>query len=284
VATDLDKLLSFLIVEEIGEDVFRGTSPPRPRRVFGGQVAAQSLDAATRTVDKDRLAHAMHAYFLRPGDPAKDIQFEVERRRDGRSFTTRDVVARQDGVAIFNTSISFHIHEEGLEHNADMPDVPGPEGLEADHARWARLAEKYPDRFDPPLRQPIERRPVDPKDFLNSEIRKPQQNIWFRAIGDLGEDPRRHQILLTFMSDFGLLGTTLMPHPHHGFDKDMQSASLDHALWFHQPFRADEYLLYSLDSPVGAGGRGFARGSFYSQDGRLVASTAQECLIRVRKD
>lgn len=283
-ATDLDKLLSFLLVEEIGPDLFRGSSPPRPRRVFGGQVAAQALDAATRTVEEDRLAHSMHAYFLRPGDPAKDIHFEVERRRDGRSFTTRDVVAKQGGVAIFTTSISFHIHEAGLEHSDDMPEVPAPDGLETDHARWTRLAEQYPDRFDPPLLQPIERRPVNPRDSLSDDIREPQQQIWFRAMGDPGDDPRRHQILLTFMSDFGLLGTTLMPHPHHGFDKDMQSASLDHALWFHQPFRADEYLLYCLDSPVGAGGRGFARGSFFSQDGRLVASSAQECLIRVRRD
>ena len=282
-ATDLDKLLSFLIVEEIGEDVFRGTSPPRPRRVFGGQVAAQSLDAATRTVDKDRLAHAMHAYFLRPGDPAKDIQFEVERRRDGRSFTTRDVVARQDGVAIFNTSISFHIHEEGLEHNADMPDVPGPNGLKDLFDVPAELLDRVPMKMRRFLteQRPFEFRPVEAISFTEPVALPPVKHCWIRAVDALPDDLALHQNLLAYVSDYELLGASVLPHGLTFGRGNVIMASLDHGLWFHRRFRVDQWLLYAIDSPNAAAARGFARGQLFTEDGVLVASTVQEGLIRV---
>lgn len=283
-ANDLDKLLAFLVVEEIGKDVFKGNSPKRPSRVFGGQVLAQALDAAARTVAPERLAHSMHAYFLRPGNPEKEIRYEVDLIRDGGSFTTRNVIAFQDDKAIFSTSISFHIEEPGLSHQSDMPKVPPPEELETERDRWARLAEEHPGKFDPPFIHPIERRAVRPRDYVNPQPREPEYQYWLRALGDPGEDYRRHQVLLAFMSDFGLLGTSLLPHPYGGWSGDVMSASLDHALWFHRRFRADEYLLYDLDSPRAAGARGFSRGSFFTRDGELVASSAQECLIRVRNE
>ena len=245
-------------------------------------MLAQALNSATRTVEKGLLAHSMHAYFLRPGDPKKKIIYEVDPIRDGKSFTTRNVIARQGGIAIFSTSISFHIEEPGLSHQFEALQVPPPEELESDFDRWSRLAKDNPDTIDPPLLQPIERKPVRPRDYLNPQPQEPQQQIWFRALGDLGDDLSRHQTILAFLSDFGLLGTALLPHPYSGMNADLQAASLDHALWFHQPFKADEYLLYCLDSPIAAGARGFSRGSFYTRDGILVASTAQESLQRIR--
>ena len=281
-ATDLDKLVKLLEVEQMDKYLFRGNSPKRPSRVFGGQVLAQALNSATRTVEKGLLAHSMHAYFLRPGDPKKKIIYEVDPIRDGKSFTTRNVIARQGGIAIFSTSISFHIEEPGLSHQFEALQVPPPEELESDFDRWSRLAKDNPDTIDPPLLQPIERKPVRPRDYLNPQPQEPQQQIWFRALGDLGDDLSRHQTILAFLSDFGLLGTALLPHPYSGMNADLQAASLDHALWFHQPFKADEYLLSCLDSPIAAGARGFSRGSFYTRDGILVASTAQESLQRIR--
>lgn len=282
-ATDLDKLVALLEVEQMDKYLFRGNSPKRPSRVFGGQVLAQALNAATRTVEKGLSAHSMHAYFLRPGDPKKKIIYEVDPIRDGKSFTTRNVIARQGGIAIFSTSISFHIEEPGLSHQFEALQVPPPEELESDFDRWSRLAKDNPDTIDAPLLQPIERKAVQPRDHLNPQPQEPQQQIWFRALGDLGDDLSRHQTILAFLSDFGLLGTALLPHPYTGMNADVQAASLDHALWFHQPFKADEYLLYCLDSPIAAGARGFSRGSFYTRDGLLVASTAQESLQRIRK-
>ena len=279
-ASDLDKLLKFLEVERIDKYLFIGNSPKRPSRVFGGQVLAQALNAAIRTVDAARRAHSMHAYFLRPGNPAKQIVYEVDPIRDGKSFTTRRVVAKQDGVAIFNTSVSFHSEEQGLSHQFERPQVTPPEELESDHVYWTRMAREHPDQLDAPKVQPIERKPVFRRDYLAPQPQEPEQHIWFRALGELGDDPCRHQTVLTYMSDFALLGAALLPHPHTGFSKNIQAASLDHALWFHRPFRADEYLLYSMDSPSAGGGRGFSRGSFYTRDGELVASTAQESLLR----
>tara|TARA_R110002049_G_scaffold114812_15_gene266193 strand:- start:1056 stop:1913 length:858 start_codon:yes stop_codon:yes gene_type:complete len=285
VASDIDKLVKLLEVHQIDKYLFSGRSPKRPSRVFGGQVLAQALNAAIRTVDETRITHSMHAYFLRPGNPSKQIVYEVDPIRDGKSFTTRNVIAKQDGIAIFSSSISFHIEEPGLEHQFDMMQVPPPEELESDFDRWTRIAKENPDKnIDPPASNPIERKAVQPRDHLNPQPQEPQQQIWFRAQGDLGDDLRRHQTLLAFMSDFGLLGSALLPHPHTGMDKALQSASLDHALWFHQPFRADEHLLYCLDSPISGGGRGFSRGSFYTREGVLVASTAQESLIRLRNN
>ena len=283
-ASDLDKLLKFLEVERIDKYLFIGNSPKRPRRVFGGQVLAQALNAAIRTVELPRLAHSMHAYFLRPGNPAKQIVYEVDPIRDGKSFTTRRVVAKQDGVAIFNTSVSFHVEEQGLSHQFEPPEVTPPEELESDYEYWNQLAAEHPGEMDAPRVQPIERKPVRRRDYFDPQPQEPEQHIWFRALGDLGEDPCRHQTVLAYMSDFALLGAALLPHPYTGASKKLQMASLDHALWFHRPFRADDYLLYSMDSPSSGGARGFSRGSFYTRAGELVASTAQESLLRVQQD
>ncbi|MCR9106026.1 MAG: acyl-CoA thioesterase II [Gammaproteobacteria bacterium] len=282
-ASDLDKLLAYLEVERIDKYLFIGKSPKRPSRIFGGQVLAQALNAASRTVEGARHAHSMHAYFLRPGDPSKQIVFDVDPIRDGRSFTTRRVVAKQDGIAIFNTAISFQQPEDGLSHQSSAPAVTPPDDLESDHDYWIRLAKKDPKRFPKPTINPVERKPVDRRDLLDPDVREPVQHVWVRGCGELGDDIIRHQTLLAYMSDFALLGTALYPHPHSGWSEDIQSASLDHALWFHRPFRADEYLLYSLDSPSAEASRGFSRGSFYTREGVLVASTAQESLIRVRQ-
>lgn len=283
-ANDLYYLLRLLEVEQIEPYLFSGNSPKSPPRIFGGQVLAQSLNAAIRTVEPTRLAHSMHAYFLRPGNPDKKVFYEVDPIRDGKSFTTRSVVARQDGVAIFNASISFHIEEPGLSHQCDAPQVPPPEELESDHDRWTRLAQEHPGKIEAPVLHPIERRPVRQRDYFNPQPEEPQQQVWVRALGNLGDDLCTHQTVLAFMSDFALLGTALMPHPYTGMSRNLQSASLDHALWFHRPFKADEYLLYCMDSPSAAGGRGFSRGVFYTRDGLLVASTAQESLLRPLKN
>lgn len=280
----LSKLLKFLEVEQIDKYLFIGKSPRRPARIFGGQVMAQSLNAASRTVEEDRPAHSMHAYFLRPGNPKKQIVYDVQPLRDGKSFTTRLVIAKQDGIPIFNTSISFHAQETGLSHQATAPQVTPPEELESDYDYWVKLAEKYPDKIDPPIGHPIERKPVKRRDFLNPQPQEPEQQIWFRAQGELGDDMARHQTMLAFMSDFALLGAALLPHPYNGMSKNMQMASLDHALWFHRPVKADEYLLYVMDSPSAEGARGFSRGSFFTREGVLVASTAQESLLRLRED
>jgi acyl-CoA thioesterase-2 len=280
VADDLNKLLKFLEVEQIDKYLFIGQSPKRPSRVFGGQVLAQALNAAIRTVEEDRIAHSMHAYFLRPGNPKKQIVFEVDPIRDGRSFTTRRVVAKQDGRAIFNTTVSFQTEEHGLSHQIDMPDITPPEQLQSDHDFWSDMAVNHPDKFEAPTVQPIERMAANRRDYLDPQPAKPEQYSWFKALGNLGDDRTRHQTVLAYMSDFALLTTALYPHPHTGHSPNIQMASLDHALWFHRDFRADEYLLYSMDSPSAAGNRGFSRGSFYNREGVLVASTAQESLLR----
>ncbi len=282
--SDLDKLLRYLEVEQIEKYLFSANSPKRPSRIFGGQVLAQALNAAIKTVDGARPTHSMHAYFLRPGNPTKQIIYEVDPIRDGKSFTTRSVVARQDNVAIFNASISFHVVETGLSHQCELPQVPPPEELESDYDRWSRFAQEHPGEMDAPILHPIERRPVRQRDYLNPQPEEAQQNVWVRALGDLGDDLCRHQTVLAFMSDFALLGTALLPHPYTGMSRDLQSASLDHALWFHRPFKADEYLLYCMDSPIADGGRGFSRGAFYTRDGFLVASSAQESLLRPIKN
>lgn len=282
-AADLDKLLNLLIVGQLDKYLFSGNSPKSPPRVFGGQVLAQALNAAIQTVDTGRTAHSLHAYFLRPGNPGKQIIYEVDPIRDGRSFTTRNVVARQDGVAIFSSSISFHIEEQGLSHQFDMPCVPPPEELESEFERWTRLAKESPGKYDAPSALPIERKPVQTRSVTDPQPSEPQQQIWFRALGSMGDDLGTHQTLLAFISDFGLLGSALLPHPYNGRSEQVQFASLDHALWFHRPFRADDYLLYCLDSPIAMGARGFSRGNFFTRDGTLVASAAQESLLRLHK-
>jgi acyl-CoA thioesterase-2 len=282
VSEELQKLLTYLEVERVDTNLFTGRSPSRPARIFGGQVLAQSLNAANRSVEEGRVAHSLHAYFLRPGNPKKQIVFEVDPTRDGRSFATRRVVAKQDAKPIFITSVSYQDVEDGLEHQADVPDVAAPETLQTDFEFWTEMAQRHPDRFDPPITQALERRVIGRRDYIDPQPQVPVQHMWMRAAGPLGDDPNRHQTLIAFMSDFALLGAALLPHPYTAHSKKIQAASLDHAIWFHRAGRADDYLLYSMDSTNAGGGRGFSRGQFFSRDGRLIASTAQESLIRLR--
>ncbi len=279
-------LLDVLDLERLEVNVFRGVSPQNGwQRVYGGQVLGQALVAAGRTVEDNRLAHSLHGYFLLAGDPTHPILYEVERIRDGSSFTTRRVKAIQHGRAIFAMSVSFHKDEEGYEHASAMPDVPPPESLPSAKDRVSELIDALP----APMRNywlrenPIELRPVDVSRYLTREPHPPRQDIWLKANGLLADDPLLHQCVLAYASDFTLLDTALIAHGKLLFDPDIQLASLDHSLWFHRPFRADDWLLYTQDSPNAAGSRGFCRGSFYTRDGRLVASTAQEGLIRKRQ-
>ncbi len=282
----VDDLIELLDIEPIEVNIFRGVSPKDDRqRVFGGQVAGQALVAAARTVGEERLVHSLHAYFLRPGDPSIPILYEVDRIRDGRSFTTRRVVAIQHGKAIFNLSASFQVSEEGLEHDFDMPDVPPPEGLPD---RRTRLAARFADRLgdvgdllDRP--QAIDTRVIDWDFDDRAESLPPYQNVWLRADGDLPDDPLLHTIVLTYASDMTLLDTALLPHAGSWFDPTLFMASLDHAMWFHRSFRADRWLLYSQDTPTATRGRGLARGLVFTQEGTLVASVVQEGLIRVAR-
>lgn len=250
--------------------------------MFGGQVLAQALNAAIRTVDAERSAHSMHAYFLRPGNPRQQIVYEVDPIRDGRGFTTRRVVAKQNGRAIFNTSVSFHLPEQGPEHQMTFAMPAPPETLESDLVFWRRMAEEHPQRFEAPHFWPIDRRPLERPDYLNPEtdIGEPQTACWLKAEGSLSDDAIEHQTLLAYMSDMTLLGAALRPHPVNTRSDSLMFASLDHALWLHRPFRADEWLLYAHDSPLASAARGFTRGSFYTREGVLVASVAQEVLVR----
>lgn len=280
----LEKLLGYLEVQAIDKYLFVGQSPSRPARIFGGQVLAQSLNAASRTVEDERIAHSMHGYFLRPGDPQKQIVYEVDPIRDGRGFTTRRVVAKQDGRAIFSTAVSFQVAEEGLSHQSTMPAVPEPEELPSEQEKLEELVKKNPEIAQFALDGPIDRRRVHPRDRLDPQPQEAVEHIWFKVEGEIGGDYRRHQTLLAYISDFGLLGTALYPHPYAPHSKQIQAASLDHALWFHRPFRLDDFVLYSMDSPSLASSRGFSRGSFYTRDGVLVASSTQEALLRLRPD
>ncbi len=280
----LDELLSILDLEPLERNLFRGLSPQVGwQRVFGGQVIGQALVAACRTVE-DRAAHSLHAYFLRAGDPAVPIIYEVDRIRDGRSFSTRRVVAIQHGQAIFSMAASFHRFEEGLSHQFRMPDVPPPEDLPSE----AELKERLIERVPPAVRaywereRPIEIRPVDLTRYLEPKERAPTQQVWIRANGDLGGDLALHQCVMGYASDFTLLDTALVAHGRFVFDPGLMLASLDHAIWFHRPFRADDWLLYAQDSPSSSAGRAFCRGTLFSRDGNLVASTAQEGLVRQR--
>jgi acyl-CoA thioesterase-2 len=283
----VDDLLSILDLEPLEHNLFRGMSPQVGwQRVFGGQVIGQSLVAASRTVPEERGVHSLHAYFLRPGDPAVPIIYEVDRIRDGGSFTTRRVVAIQHGHAIFSMSASFQKHEEGLEHQMTMPEVTAPEDLPSE----AELKEKFLAHAPEPVRRywerdrPIELRPVDLTHYFSRKKLTPAQNVWVRASASLPDDPRIHSCVLAYASDMTLLDTALFAHGTSVFDPKLQVASLDHAMWFHRPFRADEWLLYSEDSPSASGGRGFTRGALYDRAGHLVASVAQEGLIRMRRE
>ena len=280
----LDELLSILDLETLERNLFRGLSPQVGwQRVFGGQVIGQALVAANRTVE-GRRAHSLHAYFLRAGDPAVPIIYEVDRIRDGGSFSTRRVVAIQHGHAIFSMAASFHKEEGGLEHQTAMPDVPPPEDLPSE----AELKEQLIDRVPEPVKaywqreRPIEIRPVDLSRYFSRDKQAPGQLVWIKATGDLGGDLALHQCVLAYASDFTLLDTALIAHGRFVFDPNLMLASLDHAIWFHEPFRADEWLLYAQDSPNSGAARAFCRGTLFTREGRLVASTAQEGLVRER--
>jgi acyl-CoA thioesterase-2 len=275
----VDSLLTLLDLESIEVNIFRGGSPPAERqRVFGGQVAGQALVAAARTVEPETRVHSLHAYFLRPGDSRVPILYEVQRIRDGLSFTTRRVTAIQHGRAIFSLSASFQVPEDGFDHSAEMPEVPAPETLPNLQERWAQAAAETGDgRFEFDL--PFDLRNCDwgPED--RQKALPPYQRIWLKATGSLPDDPVLHACVLTYASDMTLLDTALLPHGLGPID-DVFMASLDHAMWFHRPFRADEWLLYSQDSPSASGGRGFARGSVFTADGKLAVTVVQEGLVR----
>ena len=281
----LDQLLTILDLEALEENLFRGLSPQAGwQRVFGGQVIGQALVAACRTVE-GRAAHSLHAYFLRAGDPTVPIIYDVDRIRDGKSFSTRRVVAIQHGQAIFSMAASFHKDEPGLHHQMKMPEVPPPEALPSE----AELKEKLIDRLPEPVKaywqreRPIEIRPVDLSRYLSPESRAATQQVWIKATGKLSDDLSLHQCVLAYASDFTLLDTALIAHGRFVFDPSLMLASLDHAIWFHRRFRADDWLLYAQDSPSSGAGRAFCRGSLFTRDGELVASTAQEGLVRERK-
>lgn len=280
----VDDLVALLDLENVELNLFRGNSRDiGGRSVFGGQVVSQSLVAAYRTLDVPRTCHSLHSYFLRPGDMTAPIVYNVDRIRDGGSFTTRRVVAVQHGEAIFNMSASFQKQEPGFEHQAtDMPDVPPPESLKTEHQIRMEIAEQVHEKARPSLlkKRPIELRPVNPGNFLKPEPAPPRKLIWLRSAGKLNDDNTLHQALLAYASDFGLLGTSMLPHGLTFLDPKVQATSLDHAIWFHHPFRMDDWLLYDMESPCAMNARGFNRGKIY-QDGRLVASVCQEGLMRV---
>ena len=281
----IQALLDLLDLEPLEVNLFRGLSPQVGwQRVFGGQVIGQALVAACRTVD-GRPPHSMHAYFLLPGDPKVPIIYDVDRIRDGRSFTTRRVVAIQHGQAIFSMSVSFHADEPGLTHQAPMPDVPAPEQLPSENEakEWVLANMPEPIRKYYELERPIEMRPVEYTRYLGQKFENARFHVWIRTTGPLPDDPAVHRCVLAYASDWTLLDTALVPHGHSLFEREFMGASLDHALWFHRPFRADDWLLYAQDSPNLAGARGFSRGLIFARDGTLVASVAQEGLIRQRR-
>ncbi|MBC7844792.1 MAG: acyl-CoA thioesterase II [Gemmatimonadaceae bacterium] len=281
----VDDLLRLLDLEPLEVNIYRGQNRDiGTGRVFGGQVFAQALVAARRTVDDAREAHSVHGYFILPGDLKAPIVYFVDRLRDGRSFTTRRVTAIQHGQAIFNLSVSFHIAEAGPEHQDAMASVPSPDSLSPELDLVRSMAARIPEALRPVLTQerPIDFRPVTPIDPFNPQRQPPIKHVWFRSYGPLPDDPILHQAVLAYASDHGLLGTALQPHAISPWARNVQLASLDHSLWMHRPFRVDEWLLYAMDSPVAAGARGFTRGSIYAADGTLVASVAQEGLMRLR--
>jgi acyl-CoA thioesterase-2 len=281
----LTELVHLLALERIEENLFRGQSQDLGwGQVFGGQVLGQALSAATQTVPADRHVHSLHAYFLRPGDARRPIVYDVDRIRDGSSFTTRRVVAIQGGRPIFNMSASFQTVEPGFEHADNMPVIEGPDGLATELELWMRNAGKLPEkvRSRALAERPIELRPVDPVDALHPEIKGADQAVWIRAAGALADDEALHRYLLAYCSDFSFVTTALRPHGATWVDPTMQVASIDHIMWFHRPFRMDDWLLHVMHSPTASGARGLVRGSIYARDGRLVASTAQEGLMRRR--
>lgn len=282
----LKDLLHLLTLERIEDNIFRGESRDiGSAQVYGGQVLGQALSAAHQTVE-GRVAHSLHAYFLRRGDKNAPILYDVDRSRDGGSFSVRRVVAIQHGRPIFNLAASFQIPEEGLSHQSVMPVVPGPDGLQDATELSTDMLERIPQKMRRYLteKRPFEFRPVKPSDFTRPQKLEPLRHVWIKAVDKLPDDDSLHQSLLAYVSDYELLGTATLPHGLAFGRGNVLMASLDHALWFHRQFRIDDWLLYSLDSPNASGARGLARGQFFTQDGTLIASSAQEGLIRVLTD
>ena len=283
----VQELLRILDLEQLEVNLFRGRSPQVGwQRVFGGQVIGQALVAACRTVDAvGRPPHSLHAYFLLGGDPKVPIVYEVDRIRDGSSFTTRRVVAIQHGHAIFTMAVSFHRDEPGMTHQAQMPSVPEPDALPGEAEMKQRVLPLMPDavRRYYERERPIELRPVEYDRYLGRKLEGGRFHLWIRATGHLPDEPAIHQCVLAYASDMALLDAALIPHGKTVFHDDIMAASLDHSLWFHRPFRADEWLLYVQDSPSMSSSRGFSRGSVFTSDGVLVASVAQEGLLRLRR-
>jgi len=281
------QLTTLLDVEEIDTDLYRGPRlPGGVGRVFGGQVIAQALQAAQRSVDPDKTAHSLHAYFMRPGDENHPIIFRVVRDFEGRSFANRRVIAMQKGQPILNMTASFQTPSDGLHHQDAMPDVPDPDQLRSERELREQIRDQVPEKFRRFFlrARPIEIRPVNPRNWFAPDKIAPQQHSWFRVVAPLPDDLALHRAMLAYASDMTLLGTCLLPHGVSWMTGDVQTASLDHAIWLHEPFRFDEWLLYTTDSPWSGHARGFNRGKIYARDGRLVASVAQEGLIRLRND
>lgn len=281
----LRDLIDLLGLERLDRDLFRGLSQDLGwGAIFGGQVLGQALSAAAQTVPAERPVHSLHAYFLRAGDLRRPIVYQVDRIRDGHSFTTRRVVAIQEGTPIFSLSASFQVIEDGFEHADTMPDVPGPDDLPSERDLALRQGERVPEamRAVATALRPIELRPVVPRNPLAPRKAEPIRHIWLRAIDRLPDDDALHRYLLAYASDFSLLGTSLDPHGISWLTPGLQIASLDHSMWFHRPLRLDEWLLYAIDSPSASGARGLVRGRFFDRSGRLVASAMQEGLIRMR--
>ena len=282
----MEHLLGLLDLEQIEVNLFRGhSSDDSWQRVFGGQVIGQALVAATRTIDDDEsVCHSLHAYFLRPGDPAIPIVYEVDRARDGKSFKSRRVTAIQHGKQIFNLAASFQRVEEGKAHQVPMPDVPPPESLTPDSERRAKIAEKLPEELRAMFtrKRPVETRFVSPIDYFDPDPAEPKSDVWFKASETLPDNLGTHQCVLAYMSDLTLLDTCMRPHGYTFTHPKAQVASLDHAMWFHRPVKADEWLLYSQNSPASSGGRGLNFGHVFTREGTLICSMVQEGLIRLR--
>ncbi len=285
---DAENLTETLQLERLEVNLFRGrTADNSPGRIFGGQVIGQSLLAAYETVD-ERVCHSLHCYFIRPGDPTVPIIFEVDRSRDGGSFTTRRVIAIQHGQQIFNLAASFMAEEDGFEHQAEMPAGPRWDELPDEAEMQRKALEAMKDAPEEAKRwlsrpRPIEMRSVDARDYFQGGPKDPVSQSWFRCRVPIGDDQHMHQVIMAYASDMNLLSTSMRPHGVHWQTPGFQSASLDHAMWFHKPTNFNEWHLYSQDSPSASNGRGFIRGSIYRADGTLVASVAQEGLIRMRK-